>query len=83
MSESDPRAEDWADEDAETEEDAAWASGERGLESSEADSIEQQAAVGTRYSGQHGRSDEIPYDVNEADAAEQSIDVGLDDDDYR
>ena len=52
MSESDPRAEEWAEDDEETD--------------------EHDAVVG-----------EIPYDVNEADAAEQSIDVGLDDDEYR
>lgn len=84
MSEMDPRAEDWAEEEDETDaDDAAWVNAEHGLETSEADAMEQQAAVGTRYTGQHGRSADVPYDVNEADAAEQSIDVDLDDDDYR
>jgi len=83
MSELDPRAEDWAEEDDTATTDDAWASGEYGLETSEADAMEQQADADARYSGQQGRSGDIPYDVNEADAAEQRIDVGLDDDDYR
>lgn len=52
MSEIDPRAEEWAEEDEEPAEDDVTAG-------------------------------EFPDDVNEADAAEQSIDVDLDDDEYR
>jgi len=52
------------------------------LETPEGDAIEQHQEVvadedvtGTRH--------ELPLDVNEADAAEQEISVGFDDDDYR
>jgi hypothetical protein len=31
----------------------------------------------------HDELHEIPFDVNEADAAEQTRDIGYDDDDYR
>jgi dihydrolipoamide dehydrogenase len=37
--------------------------------------IEEERGIGTRH--------ELPFDVNEADAAEQERDVGFDDDDYR
>jgi hypothetical protein len=55
---------------------------EQGIETPEADAIEQhqelipdETVVGARR--------EVPFDVNEADAAEQDRVVGFDDDDYR
>jgi hypothetical protein len=52
------------------------------METPEGDAIEQhqeivpdENATGTRH--------EVPMDVNEADAAEQQLAVGFDDDDYR
>ena len=79
MSETDPRAEDWAEDGGG---DTTWENDEHGMEAPEADAIEQQAAAGARYAGSGGPSD-VPYDVDEADATEQRIDVDLDDDDYR
>jgi hypothetical protein len=55
---------------------------EQGIETPEDDAIEQhqelipdETVVGVRR--------EVPFDVNEADAAEQERAVGFDDDDYR
>lgn len=82
MSDSDPRAEDRAGEENAGTGGTAWENTERGMEAPEADAVEQQAAAGAQYA-EHGHPGDVRYDVNEADAAEQSIDVDLDDDDYR
>ncbi|MGH3343980.1 MAG: hypothetical protein ACRDPK_14150 [Carbonactinosporaceae bacterium] len=53
---------------------------EFGIETPEADAIEQHQAV----SGEHTRvSSAVRFDVDEADAAEQHREVELDEDDYR
>lgn len=79
VSDTDPRAENWAetgDEDAED----AWAGAEPGLETSEADAIEQRETVG---SSPHDLPGSVPDEADEADATEQRRDLGLDDEDYR
>jgi hypothetical protein len=51
------------------------------LEAPEADVVEQHRVVGPdapRFGPDH-----VPLDADEADVAEQSVDVALDDDDYR
>jgi dihydrolipoamide dehydrogenase len=52
------------------------------MEAPEGDAIEQHQEVIEDDSG-FGARHEVPFDVNEADAAEQERDVGFDDDDYR
>lgn len=79
MSDTDPRAEDWAETGDESTEDA-WAGAEPGLEVSEADGIEQRETVG---SSPHDLAGSVPDEADEADAAEQRRDLGLDDEDYR
>ena len=79
MSDTDPRAEDWAETGDEAAEDD-WAGAEPGLETSEADAIEQRAAVGPQP---HDLGGNVPDEADEADATEQRMDVGLDDEDYR
>jgi pyruvate/2-oxoglutarate dehydrogenase complex dihydrolipoamide dehydrogenase (E3) component len=52
------------------------------METPEDDAIEQhQEVVADENEG--GRRREVPFEVNEADAAEQEVAVGFDDDDYR
>jgi dihydrolipoamide dehydrogenase len=58
------------------------------MEAPEGDAIEQQQEVvseqdETEDGEQFRLRHEVPFDVNEADAAEQDRDVGFDDDDYR
>jgi hypothetical protein len=56
---------------------------EIGIETPEGDAIEQhQELVDNEDSSTRGPR-AVPYDVNEADAAEQDRSVGFDDDDYR
>ena len=50
------------------------------LEAPEADAIEQWATV---QEPEKATADHIPFDADEADAAEQSMVVELDEDDYR
>ena len=75
MSESDVRT---------SEAGGTWSSGnEPGaaeLETPEADAVEQQQEV---VDTPPDDTPEVPYDVDPADAAEQSRSVGYDDDDYR
>jgi pyruvate/2-oxoglutarate dehydrogenase complex dihydrolipoamide dehydrogenase (E3) component len=52
------------------------------METPEGDAYEQQQEVVADENGTEGRR-EIPFDVDEADAAEQERAVGFDDDDYR
>jgi len=52
------------------------------LETPEDDAIEQHQDVVADEGATEARH-ELPLDVNEADAAEQEISVGYDDDDYR
>jgi dihydrolipoamide dehydrogenase len=52
------------------------------MEAPEGDAIEQHQEVIGDDTG-IGARHEVPFDVNEADAAEQERDVGFDDDDYR
>jgi dihydrolipoamide dehydrogenase len=52
------------------------------MEAAEGDAIEQHQEVIEDENATSTRQ-EIPFDVNEADAAEQERDVGFDDDDYR
>jgi hypothetical protein len=52
------------------------------METPEGDAIEQHQEVVTDEAAVGGRR-EVPFDVNEADAAEQERAVGFDDDDYR
>jgi hypothetical protein len=55
------------------------------MEAPEGDAIEQHQEVIEDENGPQGfgARHEVPFDVNEADAAEQERDVGFDDDDYR
>jgi hypothetical protein len=58
------------------------------MEAPEGDAIEQHQEViedenGLGGSQGFGARHEVPFDVNEADAAEQERDAGFDDDDYR
>ncbi len=50
------------------------------LETPEADAVEQQQEV---IDTPRDEAPEVPYDVDPADAADQSRSVGYDDDDYR
>jgi len=52
------------------------------METPEGDAIEQHQEVVADESATETRH-EIPFDVDEADAAEQDRSVGFDDDDYR
>jgi hypothetical protein len=52
------------------------------MEAPEGDAIEQHQEVIADENGS-GTRREIPFDVDEADAAEQERSVGFDDDDYR
>jgi ribulose 1,5-bisphosphate carboxylase large subunit-like protein len=52
------------------------------IEIPEDDSIEQQQEV-VADENETGTRREVPFEVNEADAAEQEVAVGFDDDDYR
>jgi hypothetical protein len=54
---------------------------ESDMEAPTADSLEQMQSVGDPDDG--GDPLEVPFDVNEADAAEQQRTVELDEDDYR
>jgi pyruvate/2-oxoglutarate dehydrogenase complex dihydrolipoamide dehydrogenase (E3) component len=56
---------------------------EMDLETPEADAIEQHQEVVDNDDSSTGGPRAVPYDVNEADAAEQDRSVGFDDDDYR
>lgn len=51
-------------------------------EAPEADAVEQRLAAGAEGNGQEWL-DEVPFDADEADAAEQERVVELDEDDYR
>ena len=58
------------------------------METPEGDAIEQHQEVideenGLQSAQEFGVRHEVPFDVNEADAAEQERDIGFDDDDYR
>jgi Pyridine nucleotide-disulphide oxidoreductase, dimerisation domain len=58
------------------------------MEAPEGDAIEQRQEVldeenGLQSAQEFGVRHEVPFDVNEADAAEQERDIGFDDDDYR
>jgi len=57
------------------------------IETPEGDAIEQHQDVvedeATAEETRTGARREVPFDVNEADAAEQERTVGFDDDDYR
>jgi hypothetical protein len=56
------------------------------METPEGDAFEQHREVVSGEDGEdedRGQLREIPFDVNEADAAEQTRDIGYDDDDYR
>jgi hypothetical protein len=67
-----------------SEADDVWSSGDDregpDLETPEADAVEQQQDV---VDTPPDEPPEVPYDVNPADAAEQSRSVGYDEDDYR
>jgi hypothetical protein len=52
------------------------------METPEDDAIEQHQEV-VADENEVGRRREVPFEVNEADAAEQEVAVGFDDDDYR
>jgi hypothetical protein len=52
------------------------------METPEGDAIEQNQDVTDEEAAVQSRG-EVPFDVNEADAAEQERAVGFDDDDYR
>jgi pyruvate/2-oxoglutarate dehydrogenase complex dihydrolipoamide dehydrogenase (E3) component len=52
------------------------------METPEGDAIEQHQEVGEQENETDARR-EVPFEVNEADAAEQEVAVGFDDDDYR
>jgi hypothetical protein len=75
MSESDVRT---------SEAEGTWSSGNEpgtsDLETPEADAVEQQQEVVDTPADE---TPEVPYDVDPADAADQSRSVGYDDDDYR
>jgi hypothetical protein len=56
------------------------------METPEEDAVEQYREVVTDEESQERPREaplEVPYEVDEADAAEQTRDVGYDDDDYR
>jgi hypothetical protein len=75
MSESDVRT---------SQAEGTWSSGNEpgtsDLETPEADAVEQQQEVVDTPADE---TPEVPYDVDPADAADQSRSVGYDDDDYR
>lgn len=75
MSEIDPRTE-----DLENVYDDATETGDTDIEAPDADAAEQRASVGE---DDRGRLSRVPYDVDEADAADQERAVEFDDDDYR
>jgi hypothetical protein len=52
------------------------------METPEGDAIEQHQEVVTDPGASRAQQ-HVPYDVDEADAAEQAREVGFDDDDYR
>jgi hypothetical protein len=52
------------------------------METPEGDAIEQHQHVVAEEDETDPRR-EVPFEVNEADAAEQEVSVGFDDDDYR
>ena len=52
------------------------------METPEGDAIEQRQELVADENAAGARR-EVPFDVNEADAAEQQVAVGFDDDDYR
>ena len=52
------------------------------METPEDDALEQHQELIADETGAGARR-EVPFDVNEADAAEQERSVGFDDDDYR
>ena len=52
------------------------------METPEEDAVEQYREV-VNYDDSQDRPNEVPPEVDEADAAEQTRDVGYDDDDYR
>jgi hypothetical protein len=59
---------------------------EMDMETPEEDAVEQYREVVTDEESQERPREaplEVPYEVDEADAAEQTRDVGYDDDDYR
>jgi hypothetical protein len=56
---------------------------ESDMEVPAADSIEQLRSAGGDDQDVIGEPPEVPFDVNEADAAEQQRTVELDEDDYR
>jgi hypothetical protein len=56
---------------------------DRGLEEPEDDVAEQARPVLADAESTAGPVSEIPMDVNEADAAEQSRDIEMDEDEYR
>ncbi len=57
---------------------------ERDIEAPTADALAQQQSVtGDDEESGPGEERELPFDVNEADAAEQQRAVDLDEDDYR
>ena len=53
------------------------------METPEGDAFEQHREIVTGEDEDRGQLREVPFDVDEADAAEQTRDVGYDDDDYR
>lgn len=53
------------------------------METPEDDAVEQHREVVSREDEDGVQPREIPLDVDEADAAEQTRDIGYDDDDYR
>jgi len=53
------------------------------METPEGDAFEQHREIVSGEDEDRGQLREIPFDVDEADAAEQTRDVGYDDDDYR
>jgi hypothetical protein len=53
------------------------------METPEGDAAEQYREVVSGYENDIVGGHELPFDADEADAAEQTRDVGYDDDDYR
>jgi hypothetical protein len=56
---------------------------EMDMETPEGDAAEQYREVVSGYENDIVGGHELPFDADEADAAEQTRDVGYDDDDYR
>lgn len=69
------------DQDRVTAREAGQERSEMGLETPEEDAVEQHAAVAEEEPARWPKS--IPFDANEADAADQGRPVELDEDDYR